>query len=465
MRKYFAKEEANYIPFRICLNVNNNDLRDSTKFNINSINSSFRISLAGNNALNNTNYNNAAKNSYRYSNYNMNNDTNNNSNNTKDINKDKKENKEIFDKENSILYSEKSYKNDESEDKIEKKEENLTRREKEEKEEKEEKKEKEEKEENENKEEKEDEQEIEDKEDEQEIEDKKVKEEKKEKEEDKNRKEELEKIEKIEKKEEDIDDDDDEDYDKIEDIEELISKLKKRKRKLEQKKLEENNEKDKFNESDIYESKEISSYEEEENKDKVKDDLFFNFNKKNVRESLVLKTNFRRQSILISQEKLNNIAIKTDIPSIEESDYTYLKPIGEGTYGLVYLVENNKTSEQYALKKIVCRDYNELIKQKSELELLFSVKHEHILNLLGVQFKYLDETTSAIYVLMELAQNDWNQEIKRRLLAKRYYKENELINILKQIIKGFLFLQEKNNIMSQRITQHYKIFNIICRKS
>ena len=426
---------------------NNNDLRDSTKFNINSINSSFRISLAGNNALNNTNYNNAAKNSYRYSNYNMNNDTNNNSNNTKDINKDKKENKEIFDKENSILYSEKSYKNDESEDKIEKKEENLTRREKEEKEEK---KEKEEKEENENKEEKEDEQEIEDKEDEQEIEDKKVKEEKKEKEEDKNRKEELEKIdkiekiEKIEKKEEDIDDDDDEDYDKIEDIEELISKLKKRKRKLEQKKLEENNEKDKFNESDIYESKEISSYEEEENKDKVKDDLFFNFNKKNVRESLVLKTNFRRQSILISQEKLNNIAIKTDIPSIEESDYTYLKPIGEGTYGLVYLVENNKTSEQYALKKIVCRDYNELIKQKSELELLFSVKHEHILNLLGVQFKYLDETTSAIYVLMELAQNDWNQEIKRRLLAKRYYKENELINILKQIIKGFLFLQEKN---------------------
>jgi len=215
--------------------------------------------------------------------------------------------------------------------------------------------------------------------------------------------------------------------------------------------MKENNEKeDKFNESDIYESKEISSYEEEEkeekeeNKDKVRDDLFFNFNKKNVRESLVLKTNFRRQSILISQDKLNGIAITTDIPSIEESDYTYLKPIGEGTYGLVYLVENNKTTEQYALKKIVCRDYNELIKQKNELELLFSVKHEHILNLLGIQFKYLDETTSAIYVLMELAQNDWNQEIKRRLLAKRYYKENEIIHILKQIIKGFLFLQEKN---------------------
>ena len=45
---------------------------------------------------------------------------------------------------------------------------------------------------------------------------------------------------------------------------------------------------------------------------------------------------------------------------------------------------------------------------------------------------------------MELAQNDWNMEIKRRMLAKKYYKEKEIIDILKQIIKGFLFLQEKN---------------------
>ena len=32
---------------------------------------------------------------------------------------------------------------------------------------------------------------------------------------------------------------------------------------------------------------------------------------------------------------------------------------------------------------------------------------------------------------MELAFNDWNNEIKRRTLAKKYYKEKELIDILK----------------------------------
>ena len=166
--------------------------------------------------------------------------------------------------------------------------------------------------------------------------------------------------------------------------------------------------------------------------------------KKNIRESIALNFDLIFQNVLISQDKLNSLAKNTSIPSFKETDYNILKSIGEGTYGVVYLVENNETYEQFALKKIVCRDYNELIKHKNELELIYSVKHENILNLIGIQFKYLDETTSAIYVLMELAQNDWNMEIKRRILAKKYYKESEIIRILKQIIKGFLFLQDKD---------------------
>ena len=239
-----------------------------------------------------------------------------------------------------------------------------------------------------------------------------------------------------------------ENYDKMDTLKEFMrkSKIKKKKEKEnEEEKKEESG--DKFNDSFLYEKKETCEEEEdedEENKDIIKDIFIKSNAKKNFRESLMLKSNFIRQSILISQDKLNNLADKTDIPSINESDYSYIKPIGEGTYGVVYLVENNETSEQFALKKIICRDYNELIKQKSELELIFSVKHENILKLYGLQFKYLDETTSAIYVLMELAQNDWNTEIKRRIIAKRYYKEYELINLLKQIIKGFLFLQDKN---------------------
>ena len=187
-----------------------------------------------------------------------------------------------------------------------------------------------------------------------------------------------------------------------------------------------------------------SESSDEENEDQF-DSVPYPANiKKHARESFLLNTDIIFQNVLISQENLNALAKKINIPKIDENDYDYIKSIGEGSFGIVYLVQNKKTLEQFALKKIVCRDYNELIKRKNELELNYSIKHKHILSLSGLQFKYLDETTSSIYVLMELAQNDWSQEIKRRMLAKKYYKEFEIVAILKQIIQGFLFLQEKN---------------------
>ena len=190
----------------------------------------------------------------------------------------------------------------------------------------------------------------------------------------------------------------------------------------------------------------------------IKDFAINSINKKIFRESLNLHEICRKPSIFITQEKLNDLSNKTKIPFFDENNYNYIHLIGEGTYGFVYLVENNETLEQYALKKIICRDYIELIKQKDELELIYSIKHENILNIYGIQFKYLDETTSSIQILMELAKSDWDKEIKKRTLAKKYYKENEIINLLKQIVNGLLFLQNKNIVHRDIKPQNILLF-------
>jgi translation initiation factor 2-alpha kinase 4 len=51
---------------------------------------------------------------------------------------------------------------------------------------------------------------------------------------------------------------------------------------------------------------------------------------------------------------------------------------------------------------------------------------------------------------MERAQIDWNIEVKHRKLAKKYYKETEIISILKQLSQGLYFLQ-KNKIAHRDI--------------
>ena len=146
----------------------------------------------------------------------------------------------------------------------------------------------------------------------------------------------------------------------------------------------------------------------------------------------ILKNNLIED--VISEDKIDSISKNCPIPSFEDRDYFYVRSIGEGSYGKIYLVEDKKTKEQFALKKVICKDYQELIKFKKEFELLYSLKNNNIMKIYKLQIKSLDLTTSCIYVLMERAQNDWNLEIRRRAIARKFYKEGEIISILKHYL-------------------------------
>ena len=57
----------------------------------------------------------------------------------------------------------------------------------------------------------------------------------------------------------------------------------------------------------------------------------------------------------------------------------------------------------------------------------------------------LDESTFGIYILMEVAKTDWEKEINQRQMRNKYYTEEELINILKQLVNALSYLQ-KNKV-------------------
>ena len=147
---------------------------------------------------------------------------------------------------------------------------------------------------------------------------------------------------------------------------------------------------------------------------------------------------------LYSPGKFEDIIKNCKIPEFEESDYIYKDSIGEGAFGTIFEVEEKKTGKKFAIKKIICKDMQELIKQKEQMELAYNIEHENIMKIIKIKIKCLDFTTYSINELMELAKSDWNQEILDRIKNKNYYKEKELINIIKQIINGLLFLKSKN---------------------
>ena len=171
-----------------------------------------------------------------------------------------------------------------------------------------------------------------------------------------------------------------------------------------------------------------------------KEDLSYQEQMKNNNNNLLGDT--QDDEFCTSPEQLNEIIKDGIIPLFNIENYVFKNPIGEGSFGKIYLIQKEKTHEKYALKKIICHDLNEIKQFKKEFELVYSKVHNNIMKIYNIEYKCLDSTTYSIYVLMELAVSDWNTEIKRRQKKREYYTEEEIVNLLHQITDALIFLEE-----------------------
>ena len=154
------------------------------------------------------------------------------------------------------------------------------------------------------------------------------------------------------------------------------------------------------------------------------------------------------QSSIMSNEK--NYYIDEDYldslitNKFDLEDYKIENSIGEGSYANVYLAVNKINYSKYALKKIIVDDLEQINKLVEEMNNLKELNQDNIVKNYGMMYRKLDITTYALYILMDLADSDWEKEIKNRQNKKNMYSEVELIEILNQIVSCLAFLQERN---------------------
>ena len=152
--------------------------------------------------------------------------------------------------------------------------------------------------------------------------------------------------------------------------------------------------------------------------------------------------------------------IKANI-DFKSDNYTILKILGNGSFGKTYLVEDPKTKEKFALKKININDKIELKENQDEYNLILKLTEKfpdlNIVHIYGIELKKLDKFNTVMYVLMEAGNCDWEKEIINRYKNRAFYKEKHLMLILNQLIKTFSILQ-KNGISHRDV----KPQNILC---
>ena len=105
-----------------------------------------------------------------------------------------------------------------------------------------------------------------------------------------------------------------------------------------------------------------------------------------------------------------------------------------------------KNNKKYAMKKELIKGNESLKKKKEKTKILTNFINNTgcngVIKIFGDLVKKKGNELY-YYVLMEIALYDWEQEIKNHVTERKNYKEEELINILKQLVNGLLFMQKK----------------------
>ena len=151
------------------------------------------------------------------------------------------------------------------------------------------------------------------------------------------------------------------------------------------------------------------------------------------------------------QRRLKKILKKGKLPRFDLDKFSIEKQIGDGSFGIIYSVYNVKSNRKYAMKKIIANNLSSLEFLQNEFEIAYQSHHPCILDIKGIYIKCYDATTFALYVLMDLAERDWEVEINERQKTKNFYSEKELINILKQLSNALYFLQKEKGVAHRDI--------------
>jgi len=120
--------------------------------------------------------------------------------------------------------------------------------------------------------------------------------------------------------------------------------------------------------------------------------------------------------------------------------YSIIEPLGKGSYGKVYLVENKEDKKRYAAKVIakeqmvskllgVATLYN-------EINTLKKLSHSNIVSL-----KEVFETSSSVYLILEYVEGE---ELYTKLVKKVCFTETECIPLMKSLLGAVAYIHSKN---------------------
>ena len=148
---------------------------------------------------------------------------------------------------------------------------------------------------------------------------------------------------------------------------------------------------------------------------------------------------------IITPSKIYN-SFKVSIDPPEKFNLTEFEPvklIGQGGFAYIYNVRWKKNGKNYALKKCISQQIEDLkIERKQARVLMNFVNSTGCDGVVKIYGEIINKANNTQYILMELLDLDWGKEIDFRKNLLKYYTEIELMKILSQLIKTCSLLEK-----------------------
>ena len=183
-----------------------------------------------------------------------------------------------------------------------------------------------------------------------------------------------------------------------------------------------------------------------------------NINDNNDRQktnNIIIDNNNKDSRTITTDVTTNNNLQTIEKPkeNFDPNEFYIIKRIGEGTYGKIYLVQWKKNNKKYAMKKEIIKGNESLKKKKEKTKIVINfikkTGNKGVIKIYGDLVKKKGNEYH-YYVLMEIADRDWEKELFERQKLKQYYSEKEIFIIMNQLIKTLSLLQ-KNHITHRDI--------------
>ncbi|XP_002916202.1 serine/threonine-protein kinase 33 isoform X1 [Ailuropoda melanoleuca] len=146
--------------------------------------------------------------------------------------------------------------------------------------------------------------------------------------------------------------------------------------------------------------------------------------------------------------------IRMDHGAAIQEFYTFGKILGQGSFGMVIEATDKETETKWAIKKVnKDKAGSSAVKLlEREVNILKSVKHEHIIHL-----EQVFETPKKMYLVMELCEDG---ELKEILDRKGRFSENETRWIIESLASAIAYLHKKDIVH-----RDLKLENIMVKSS